>query len=42
MCRLTTRIGPTGKPKLDVGVLKTSKLPKLAQSANDPIAIPRC
>ena len=32
----------TGTPNLDVGVFKKSKLPKLAQRGNDPIAIPRC
>jgi len=36
------RVMATGRPKLDVGVFKASKLPNLAQPANDPIAIPRC
>lgn len=36
------RVVATGTPNLDVGVLKTSKLPKLSQKASDPTAIPRC
>jgi len=30
-----------GKPSIDIGVFKTSKLPKLTKKANDPIALPR-
>ncbi len=36
------RVVATGRPNLDVGVFKASKLPKLAEKANDPIAIPHC